>query len=314
MSHFSFVRKLPKDSKWMLEFTRGPHSAHLFQVRRRVIHQKTALQLVDIVELFKYGKTLFLDERLQVSQADEFLYHESISHPALTAHPDPQNVLIIGGADGGTAYQVLKHKSVKELFLVDIDGQLIQICKKFLPEIHRNVFKNKKLKTIAADGRKFLNETKKRFDVIISDLTAPLINPPSYLLFTKNFYQIVYDKLKKDGLFSLQVDNFNHFDNKTFSAIYKTLKEVFPLVKPFRVFISSYDDTWGFIIASKKYDPSTLLPSEVERRIKKRNLRGLKFYDGEIHRSLFVLPRNLREAVQKQKRTISDKSPISSLQ
>ena len=90
MSPFSFVSKLPKNSRWILEFTQGPHSAHLFQVKKRILHQKTPFQTVDIVELHSYGKALFLDERLQTTEADEFLYHESIAHPVLLTHPNPK--------------------------------------------------------------------------------------------------------------------------------------------------------------------------------------------------------------------------------
>ena len=314
MKPFSFTRKLPKKSEWILEFTQGPHSAHLFQVKKRIAHQKTKFQTVDIVELFQYGQTLFLDERLQVAEADEFLYHESIVHPALLTHPNPQKVLIIGGADGGAAYQILKHKSVKQLFLVDIDGQLIEICQRFLKGINRNIFKNPKLKVIPADGRKFLSGTKEKFDVVISDLTAPLLEPPSYLLFTEKFYRIVYDKLKEDGILSLQADGANHLNNKAFTAIYKTVEKIFPIARGMRVFIPSYDDTWGFIVASKKYDPISIKPAEIRVRIRKRGLKGLKFYDEKIHQSLFILPKNLRAAIKRQKRVIKDNKPFVSFE
>ena len=314
MRPFAFTQKLPKNSKWILEFTQGPHSAHLFQVKKTIVHKKTPFQTVDIVDLFHYGRTLFLDERLQAAEADEFIYHEVISHPALLTHPRPQKVLIIGGADGGAAYQVLKHKSVKKLFLVDIDGQLIKLCQKFLRKINRDVFKNPKLKVIPADGRKFLQESDEKFDVIISDLTAPLIEPPSYLLFTEKFYQIVYDKLNEDGLLSLQADSANHLNDKSFTAIHKTVEKIFPKVLGLRAFIPSYDDAWGFIVASKKYDPTGLKPSEIRMRIKKRGLRGLKFYDDKIHHCLFTLPKNLRTAIKRQKNIIRDKHPIVTMQ
>jgi len=313
-NHFSFLAKLPKNSQWILEFTQGPSSAHLFRVKKKICHQKTPFQIVDIVKLFHYGKTLFLDERLQVTQADEFLYHESVVHPALLTHPQPQKVLIIGGADGGAAYQVLKHKSVEKLFLVEIDAKLIKLCQKFLPEINRGIFKNPKLKIFTTDGRKFLSKGKEKFDVIISDLTAPLINPPSYLLFTKEFYKIIYDRLNKDGIFSLQADSTDHLNNKIFTSVYRTVEKVFPIVKALQVFIPSYDNNWGFIIASKKYNPASLDSSEIKRRIKKRGLRGLKFYDEKIHQSLFVLPKDLREAIKKQKKIIRDNHPIITLQ
>jgi len=313
-SQFSFIRKLPRNSKWILEFTQGPHSAHLFEVKKKIHHKRTSFQTVDIVDLFHYGRTLFLDERLQVTQADEFLYHEAISHPALVAHPQPKKVLIIGGADGGAARQVLKHKSVESLVMVDIDGELMRLCKKFLKKINRSVFKNPKLKIFATDGREFLEKSKEKFDVIINDLTAPLTNPPSYLLFTKEFYRIVYDKLTKEGILSLQADSANHLNNKNFISICKTVEKVFPIVKPFSVFIPSYDDSWGFIIASKKYNPASLGEKEVKKRIKKRGLKDLKFYDEKIHQPLFVLPKIIRQATKKQKKIIRDNNPIVTLQ
>jgi spermidine synthase len=310
MKPFSFTSKLPKNSKWILEFTQGPNSAHLFKVKKKICHQKTPFQTIDIVELFDFGKTLFLDERLQISEADEFFYHESIIHPALITHPNPKKVLIIGGADGGAAFQVLKHRSVRQLFLAEIDGALLKICQKFLPEINKGVFKNPKLKILITDGRKFLKETREKFDVIVTDLTAPLINPPSYLLFTEEFYKIIYDKLGKDGIFSLQADSTNSLSNEIFTAIFKTVGKVFPIAKAFEVFIPSYDNTWGFIIASKKYNPASLKPSEIKKRIEKRGLRDLKFYDENIHQRLFCLPKNLSEAIKKQKNIIRDNKPI----
>ena len=309
-SKFYFLKKLPKKSDWILEFTQGPHSAHLFQVKKRIVCQTTDFQKADIVELFEYGKALFLDDRLQVTEKDEFLYHESIVHPALIIHPNPEKVLIIGGADGGAAYQVLKHRSVKKVFLVELDSVLTKLCKKHFVSINRGVFKKPKLTLINEDGRRFLKKTKERFDVVISDLTAPLLKPPAYLLFTKEFYKLVYDRLKDDGIFSLQADGVNCFSNRIFTAIYHTVGQVFPIIKASRVFIPSYDDSWGFIIASKKYDPEDLMLQEIRKRIKARGLRGLKYYDENIHKTMFVLPKHLRKAIKEQKKTIKEKNPL----
>ncbi len=301
-----------QSSNWILEFTQGQHSAHLFQVKKVIIHQKTPFQIVDIVELFQYGKTLFLDKRLQLTQADEFIYHECLSQPALLTHPNPEKVLIIGGGDGGSAYQVLKHQSVKELLVVEIDAELTKLCQKFLPEINKGVFKNPKLKLFYADGREFLQKTKKKFDVIIGDLTAPLIKPPSYLLFTKEFYKIVYNRLNEEGIFSLQSDSVNPFDCKIFTSIYKTIEKVFPITRALQTFIPSYDNSWGFIVASKKCDPALLEPSEIRMRLKNRGVKNLKFYDDRIHQSLFILPKNILTAIKKQKKIITDNNPIIS--
>src|SRR3989344_3075815 len=307
---FSFTAKLPKNSKWILEFTQGPNSAHLFRVKKKIFHQKTPFQTIDIVELFDFGKTLFLDERLQISEADEFFYSEAITHPALITHPNPKNILIIGGADGGAAFNALKHKSVKQVNLAEIDGDLVRVCQKFLPKIHWGVFKNPKLKVMVGDGKKFLEDAKENFDVIISDLTAPLLNPPSYLLFTEEFYRTVYGKLGKDGIFSLQADSTNPLCNEIFTAVFKTVAKVFPIARAFEVFVPSYDTTWGFIVASKKYDPTSLTLLEIKKRIAKRGLKNLKFYDENIHQKIFYLPKYLSDAIKKQKNIIRDKKPM----
>ncbi|MDO8601105.1 MAG: polyamine aminopropyltransferase [bacterium] len=311
---FNFTSKLPKNSKWILEFTQGPNSAHLFRVKNKIFSQKTEFQTIDIVELFGFGKTLFLDEKLQISEADEFFYSEAITHPALITHPDPRKVLIIGGADGGAAFNALKHKSVKQVTLAEIDGELLKACRKFLPKIHWGVFKNPKLKVAVGDGKKFLEDAKEEFDVIITDLTAPVLNPPSYLLFTEEFYRTVYKKLGKDGIFSLQADSTNPLCNEIFTAVFKTVAKVFPIARAFEVFIPSYDTTWGFIVASKKYDPTLLSLSEIKKRIEKRGLKGLKFYDANIHQKIFCLPKYLSEAIKNQKNIIKNNKPMISSQ
>lgn len=307
---FSFTSKLPKNSKWILEFTQGPNSAHLFRVKKKIFHQRTPFQTIDIVELFDFGKTLFLDERLQISETDEFFYSEAITHPALITHPNPKKVLIIGGADGGAAFNALKHKSVRQVILAEIDGALVKVCQKFLPKIHWGVFKNQKLKVLINDGKKILENTKESFDVIISDLTAPLLNPPSYLLFTEEFYRTVYKKLNKDGIFSLQADSTNPLCNEIFTAVFKTVAKVFPIARAFEVFIPSYDTTWGFIVASKKYDPALLKLPEIKKRITERGLKNLKFYDENIHQKIFYLPKYLLEAIKKQKNIIKNNKPM----
>ena len=164
------------------------------------------------------------------------------------------------------------------------------------------------------DGKKFLEEAKEEFDVIVTDLTAPVLNPPSYLLFTEEFYRTVYKKLNKDGIFSLQADSTNPLCNEIFTAVFKTVAKVFPIARAFEVFIPSYDTTWGFIVASKKYDPTSLNLLEIKKRIAKRGLHGLKFYDANIHQKIFCLPKYLSDAIKKQKIIIKNNKPMISSQ
>lgn len=294
------------------EFTHGEHSSHVFEVKEKIAHEKTKYQTVDIVKLYHYGKTLFLDNKLQTSEMDEFIYHESIVHPAMVSHPNPKNVLVIGGSDGGSVKEVLKHKCLEKVFMVDIDERAVELCKKFLPEVHQNCFNDPRLVLRCEDARKFLEKNKEKFDVIISDLTAPLVNPPSYLLFTKQFFKMVYSSLTEDGVFSLQADATNCIDSNTFTAIHKTLSEVFPIVKGFHSFIPSYDISWGFIIASKKNDPERLTEAQTSKILNERGVKNLRYYDGKLHPSLFVLPIYLRDAIKNQKNIIEDNKPIIS--
>ena len=307
-----FPDKLVRKLNYIAEFTLGRNSAHLFKVRRKIASVNTPYQVADFVELFEYGKTLFLDGKLQVSEVDEFVYHETIVHPALLTHPNPKKVLVIGGADGGTLRQVLKHKTVKEVTVIELDEKLLEACRKFLPEINKGAFKNKKVKIFYGDGRKFIEETNEKFDAIISDLVAPMISPPSYLLFTKEFFQIVFNKLNKDGVFSQQTDGASTIDCQNFALIYRTVAKVFPISRPLLTYVSFYDCPWGFVIASKKYDPLKLEQSEIKKRIRERGLSGLGFYDEKIHQSLFFFPKNLLVKFDKQKNIITDKSPLIS--
>jgi spermidine synthase len=305
---FDFKRL--KNSTHILEFTLGSHSAHLFEIKKPIISTKTSFQTVDIVELFQYGKTLFLDKRLQASEVDEFIYHETIVHPALLTHPNPKKVLVIGGSDGGAINQVLKHKSVKEVILADLDGELVGLCQKYLPSISNGAYSDPRVKTFFGDGRKFLEDYPGKFDVIISDLVAPLVDPPSYLLFTEEFFKIVSDKLNPEGVFSLQADGASSIDCNNFAVIYNTVKKVFPICRPLQAYIPCYDCPWGFIVASKKSDPLKINSSQVEKRLEARGIKGLKFYDERIHQSLFTLPKNLLLEMAKQKKIITDKNPL----
>jgi len=148
---------------------------------------KTKYQKVEILDVAYYGKTLFLDEKIQSSAFDEFIFHEAITHPALITHPNPKKVLIIGGGEGATLREVLKHSTVEGAWMVDIDGELVTLCKKYMPEWSSGAFGDKRATLIIQDARKFVMEREENFDVVISDLTEPLEGGPSLYLFTKSF-------------------------------------------------------------------------------------------------------------------------------
>ncbi len=303
------LEKMSKEGTWFIEFN-TPFSYHVRGGIRRVLYSGvTKYQRVAIVEFEDLGKALVLDGKIQSSLYDEFVYHESLVHPAMITHPNPRRVLILGGGEGATAREVLRHRSVEEVIMVDIDDEVIKLVKEYLPEMSQGAFNDPRFKLVLQDGRKFLEESRDRYDVIILDLTDPLEGGPSYLLYTIEFYSIVKDRLSDDGIMVTQATSTS-YSLRTFATIYRTVASVFPIARAYQVYMHSYDSTWGFVIGSKKYDPTTLTPDEVNNRIRERVGGELKFYEGDMHRAMFILPKHIRAVLNDESiKPATDKNP-----
>ena len=300
-----------KSGRWFIEFY-GPYEAHMHGVRKYLVTEETDYQFAEILITQEYGKTLILDGRTQSTEVDEFIYHEALVQPAMITHPEPQRVLIIGGAEGATLREVLRHRTVKEAIMVDIDQKVVELCKKYLPEWHQGAFDDPRTKALYLDGRKYLSESSQPFDVVIMDITEPIEHGPSYLLYTREFYQIVCDHLTEEGVIVVQAGSTSLRFLYLHSVIYRTLATVFPVVRTYQAFIPSFDLPWGFALACKndKLDPVKLTEKEVNQCLKERGVAELKFYDGHLHNGLFKLPKNLRTALSQQLDIIEDDKPV----
>lgn len=296
-----------KENEWFRDYV-TPDMVQLHRLKEVVYSGRTQFQSIEIIESGSFGRCLILDGKIQSSELDEFIYHEALVHPPMVVHPYPERVFIAGGGEGATLREVLAHPSVKRVVMVDIDKEVIDICRRFLPSFHQGSFEDSRLELRFVDAKNYLEECVDNFDVIILDLPEPIEGGPAYLLHTREFYQVVREKLAPEGIISLQAGSSSWGNHKCFTAIINTLKAVFPLVSPYEAFIPSYGGMWGFALASPKLRP---LPStEVERRISSRIRRGLRFYDGLAHRGMFLLPKNLREAIDKEKRIVTEKEPL----
>ncbi|MFQ5521652.1 MAG: fused MFS/spermidine synthase, partial [Candidatus Methylomirabilia bacterium] len=160
------------------------------------------------------------------------------------------------------------------------------------------------------DARAFLERTEERFDLVVVDLTEPLEEGPACLLFTKEFYRLIQDRLTPEGAMTLQAGMTKIGELGFFTAIARTLREVFPVVAPYQTFVSCFGTPWGFVVASKKHDPRTLSPEAVDRLIAERVRGGLGYWDGQTHAHAFTLPKHLRRALEKQDRVITDRHPL----
>jgi spermidine synthase len=276
-----------------------------------VLYQgRTKYQSAQIVRSRKLGVCLILDNKIQSSERDEFIYHEALVQPVMVAHPKPETVFIAGGGEGATLREVLRHKTVKKAEMVDIDDEVTLLSKQYLPEHSGGAFEDNRAAVYHVDARDYLKNSKIKYDVIIIDLPDPIEEGPAAMLFTQEFYHIVRDKLTDGGLISVQAGSANPTELLNFSAVNNTLKSVFPIVAQCIVYVPCFGGPWGFCVASFKHNPAALTAEEIDKRIAARPLKGIKFYDGETHRGMFSLPKYIRESMAAQKRVITDKKPL----
>jgi len=300
---------LPLSGKWFIEYTH-PSQAHMYGIERYVYDGKTPFQNIEIVDTDFFGRCLILDGKIQSSNYDEFIYHEALVHPAMVIHPSPKEIMVIGGGEGAVLREVLKHPSVEKILMVDIDRQVIDVCKKYLPDWNQGSFDNPKVELYHMDARKYLEENTGKWDVIFLDLTEPLDNSPSYLLFTKEFYRLTAQRIKKGGSVALQAGSLNPKFIECHGAIYNTLKLVFKNVDSYGAFIPSYDTKWGFIYASQKDSALNFTGPAIDECLNKRKIEDLRFYDGLTHLHIFTLAKNIRALRSAEKRIIEDDNPL----
>ena len=298
-----------RNYRWFIEYF-SPEEGHLHGIRQVLFSKQTRYQSLDILDLGSYGKALVLDGRMQSSSLDEFIYHEVLVHPAMLAHPEPRRVFIVGGGEGATLREVLRHRSVERAVMVDIDEEVINRCRELLPEWHQGAFDDPRTEVQSLDARKYLEETSETFDVIIIDISEPIEEGPAYLLFTREFYEIVRERLSPQGVISLQAGTVSLNDLECYAAIHNTLKTVFPVVAPCWASVPSFALPWGFGLASKQLDPRTLRPEDVDKMIADRIAGELRYYDGITHQLTFLLPKHIRARLAAETRVIEDNHPL----
>jgi len=271
---------------------------------------RTKFQSVEIIRSGSFGKCLVLDGKIQYSERDEFIYHEALVHPAMITHPCPETVFIAGGGEGATLREVLSHNTIKRAVMVDIDEEVIAICRKYLPNHSQGSFEDERTRLHHVDARDYLANSGETFDIIIVDLPDPIEEGPAYLLYTQEFYQLVRDRLTANGIICVQAGSAAWTELLNFTAVNNTLKSVFPTVCPYQADIPSFGGAWGFCLASSSLNPVSLSVTEVDSKISARGLNGVRFYDGLTHQGMLSLPKHLRSEFSQQTRLITDDEPL----
>ena len=300
----------PQSYKWFFEPTTAVEG-HMHAIKRTIVETQTKFQHVEIMETGAYGKVLVLDGRIQSSQGDEFIYHEALVHPGMLAvEAAPRSGLVIGGGEGATLREMLRYPSMTHAVMVDIDGEVVELCKTHLPEMHQGAFDDPRTELRHEDARAYLEKSKERFDFISIDLVEPLEEGPACMLFTREFYALVRDRLTPGGTMSMQAGMTKRGELAFFTSIHRTLREVFPVVAGYQTFVSCFGTPWGFIVASKKVDPNKQDAKTVDKLITERIKGSLEYWDGVTHQHAFSLPKFIRKSIAKQTRIVTDANPL----
>jgi spermidine synthase len=263
-------------------FEKDPYAPiqYSYEVSKILYSGKSRFQEIMVFENPFFGRVLVLDGVVQITERDEFFYHEMLVHVVMNSHPDPRRVIVIGGGDGGTVREVLKHKTVEKVYFVEIDEEVINVSKRFFPSVASGT-KDKRVEIKCMDGAEFVKERKADIDVIIVDSTDIVGFAES--LFTKKFFRSIKNALAENGMF-VSLSESLHFHRDIVVGVQETMKSVFSVVDLYTAPIATYaGNWWTFSVGSMRLSP---------REIRKIGKARTKYYSPEIHRSAF-LPKDM---------------------
>ncbi|HET9029358.1 MAG TPA: hypothetical protein VFN49_04210 [Candidatus Aquilonibacter sp.] len=288
---------MPKTEYWQWYVEESaPTEQHHHAIDTVYYAGHSEFQQVSVISTPVFGKMLILDGDTQSSQNDEKIYHETLVHPALAGAHDRGDVLILGGGEGATLREVLRRPDVKRCTMVDIDGLVVDLSKKYLPEWSDGAFDDPRARVIVGDALKFMREDHDRYGVIISDLTEPLEDSPSNILFNEDVFKLIKSRLTVDGIYVLQASTLAFHNLSLHCKMARTLRKHYKHVVSFFHSVPAFDTDWAFLACSDSVDLSKLDPTAIDAYC--AELKGENFfYDGETHQRLFSLPLYVRRAL-----------------
>jgi spermidine synthase len=261
---------------------------------REVERFRSPIQAIEVHDSTSFGRLYRLDGHFMASEKDEFFCHENLVHMAALTHPSPRQALIVGGGDGGSAKELLKHPSLQAVTLCEIDAAVVDVARKHLDAIHRGAFDDPRVRLEIGDGFAFVRRSTAAYDLIVLDLTDP--GGASLPLYTADFYRACAARLHPQGAMALHVAS-PVADPARVRDILARLREAFPVVAPYLVPIPLYGGLWMMACVAPSLDPRALSAREVDRRIAQRGLADLRYYNGDTHRAALALPNFVRAMV-----------------
>lgn len=271
-------------------FEKDPYAPiqYVYGVEKVLYKSKSDFQEIMVIENPYFGKMLILDGVVQITERDEFFYHEMLVHMVMHAHPNPVNVVVIGGGDGGAVREALKHDTVKKLYFIEIDEEVINVSKKFFPTVASHV-SDSRVEIHCMDGAEFVKGRNGDIDAIIVDSTDIVGFAKS--LFTVEFFKSVKDSLTDEGMFVTLSESL-HFHKDMIIEVQEAMRLIFPVVDLYTAPLVTYaGNWWTFSVASKKHDV---------RKMRRDFRIDTRYYSDEIHQQAF-LPQKMYEKLMQRK-------------
>ena len=263
------------------------------RVDRQLYSGKSEFQRIDVFDSPEFGRFLTLDGYMMLTEKDEFIYHEMITHIPMAVHPKAEKVLVIGAGDGGVIRELVRYPEIKQIDLVEIDDMVVEVCRKYLPKT-ACCLDDERVNIRYEDGLKYIRRCENKYDLIIVDSTDPF--GPGEGLFTREFYGNCYKALKEDGIMVNQHESpFYEEDARACQRAHRNITETFPVSRVYQAHIPTYPSGhWLFGFASKKYHPLKHL------REKEWNTRGIqtRYYTTTLHKGAFYLPAYVEELLK----------------
>ena len=258
------------------------------KIKEVLFSAQSPFQKVEILDSDSaLGKILTLDDLMMTTEGDEFFYHEMISHIPMMNHKDPKSVLVIGGGDGGTVREVLKHSTVEKVVLCEIDGMVIDVCKEHLPTI-AGMLDDPRVEVLVEDAIEFIKDKENEYDIVLIDSTDPM--GPGEGLFTEEFYTNVKKSLKKGGIVAAQSES-PVVNKEEIKKMYSLLKKVFPITSTFTSPIPTYPGGyWAWAFCSEEVEPLSYIDEKRCEEVTKT----CKVYNKDYHQARFALPNFLK--------------------
>jgi spermidine synthase len=252
---------------------------------------RSAYQDVEVHDSAAFGRLFRLDGHFMTSEKDEFFYHENLVHIAALAHPSPERTLIVGGGDGGSAEELLKHPSMKDVTIAEIDAAVVDIARRHFGQVHHGALDDPRVSVKIEDGFSFVENSREQYDLIVLDLTDP--GGPSTALYTPEFYRACAARLTPLGAMTMHVASPIAHATRIRETL-QELRHAFPLVTPYLTSVPLYGGLWMMACCSAKLDPRAQSAAVIDGRIATRRLPNLQYLNGDTYCAALALPNFVR--------------------